>query len=377
MCLHILCETQKELNMSNSKTVKLLPLKTIDWSSLVKSISNANSAIARYDGRLEGIVNPRVLLSPLLTKEAVLSSRIEGTQATLQEVLQFEADPKAHTEKFHDIQEIMNYRQALDFAVDEMQKRPVSLNLVKKMHSILLDNVRGRHKARGYFRKEQNWIGQKGCAIDQATYVPPAPEKIGELLSNWENYFHLEEKDRLVQLAIVHAQFELIHPFLDGNGRIGRILVPLFLFQHKVLASPMFYMSAFLEETREEYYHRLNNISQNNDWMGWIEYFLKAIQEQAKRNSCQAQEILKLYDHKKDRIGDLTKSRFAIQTLDYLFREPIFSSSDFIQDSQIPKASAQRILKCLQEGEVIRTIRPGRGSRPTIYIFHKLIDIVA
>lgn len=190
----------------------------------------------------------------MTTQEAVLSSRIEGTQATLGDVLRFEAGEAPKEErKQHDIQEIINYRHALRGAEEELRTRPFNLNLLKKLHSILLDSVRGRDTARGRFRQVQNWVGAPGTPIEEAPFVPPAPGLLMEYLDNWEKYYHADRPDPLVQLAIVHAQFEIIHPFLDGNGRLGRMLVPLFLYEKEFISKPMFYLSAYLEVHQDEY----------------------------------------------------------------------------------------------------------------------------
>lgn len=352
-----------------------LPIE-VDWLPLISLIADANAAIARYDGRLENIPDAEVLLSPLMTQEAVLSSRIEGTMATLEEVLEFEADPEEPTERYEDIQEILNYRRALTTAETNLGEAPMTLSLVQKMHFRLLQGVRGEAKRRGEFRKSQNWIGKPGSLQKEATYIPPNPFDVPSLLNNWINYYHSDEREYLVQLSIVHAQFELIHPFLDGNGRIGRLLVPLFLYEKKVLHRPMFYASAYLESTRDEYYARLKAISEEGDWNGWIRYFLKALTEQARTNSRKTQHVMALYEECKATVVDLTNSRYAIQALDTLFKAPIFSTPRFQLESGIPPASANRILKCLNDGDLIDIGRQGRGRRPTVYIFRRLIDIV-
>jgi Fic family protein len=186
-----------------------LPLDSIDWSSHVPLIGRANAALARYDGMLQSIVNPGVLLSPLTIQEAVLSSRIEGTQASMEEVLEYEADPMEPIEPSRraDIQEIINYRVAMGHAVDELSTRPFSLNLLRTLHEILLDSVRGRDKARGRFRMSQNYIAPPGESIEHATYIPPEWEQVEPAMDNWERYYHYDEKDPLVQLAIVKAQY--------------------------------------------------------------------------------------------------------------------------------------------------------------------------
>lgn len=354
-----------------------LPLDSVNWADHVPLIGQANAALARYDGMLQSIVNPAVLLSPLTTQEAVLSSRIEGTQASIEEVLEYEADPDETVEpgRQADIQEIINYRRAMGQAVRDLKKRPLSLNLIKKMHVILLDSVRGLNKAPGQFRRTQNWIGPSGSAIENASYVPPSPDRLGPAMDNWEKYIHAEEKDRLVQLAVIKAQFELVHPFLDGNGRIGRILIPLFLFEKDVLSSPMFYLSAYLEENRDVYYERLRSISSGGDWNGWIRFFLTAIVEQARVNTEKTEKILALYDRMKQEVQDVIRSQYLIQAIDALFDHPIFRSTDFIAWSKIPKDSAHRILKALKDGGIIRDIRPGRGRRAAIMTFTELIGI--
>ncbi len=355
-----------------------LPIEKLDWKPFIKFIGPANAALARYDGMLQAVINPRVLLSPLTTQEAVLSSKIEGTQATLEEVLAFEGADQAPKEEFkqNDIVEIMNYRRAMDYAIDELKTRPMNLNLINRIHHILLDSVRGKDKARGEFRKIQNWIGKPGSTMENATYLPPEPLKVPDSMSNLEKYIHLAEDDYLVQLAVVHAQFEIIHPYIDGNGRVGRILLPLFLYEKKLLSSPMFYLSDYLEANRDEYYSRLKAISRENDWLGWISFFLKAILEQAQVNTTKTKSILDLYEVKKEKVSAVTRSRYAIKAVDTLFRTPIFTTTRFIAESKIPKMTAMRVLGVLEKNQIIKAIRPSSGSTPSAYIFNKLLKIV-
>jgi len=352
-----------------------LPLQNLDWRKLISLMSEANRKLARYDGILQTMVNPVLLLSPLTTQEAVLSSRIEGTQATLEEVLQFEAAPQKRTERYLDIQEVINYRKATALAVEELEKRPISLNLIKNIHSVLLHSVRGQNKARGEFRKIQNWIGKPGSPIEEARFVPPDPIELLTYLSDFEKYIHYEEKDKLVQLAIVHAQFEILHPFLDGNGRIGRILIPLFLYEKKILDTPMFYISAFFETNRKQYYDNLKAVTDNKDWEGWIMFFLRGVIEQSEKNIEKVKAVLKLYEMMKEKIVSITHSQYSIKALDILFTMPIFSSTEFIKSSNIPKASARRILNRLEESGTINIFLKGAGSKPTLYEFRQLIDI--
>jgi Fic family protein len=357
---------------------QILPIKRLDWQSFIPFIGPASAALARYDGMLQAIINPKVLLSPLTTQEAVLSSRIEGTQATIEEVLAFEgADQRpSELQKEGDIKEILNYRRAMSCAVEELKNKPINLNLINKVHYILLEDVRGQDKARGQFRKVQNWIGALGTPIDKAKYVPPKPENVPECMSNLEKYINLPEIDLLVQLAIVHAQFEIIHPYIDGNGRVGRIFIPLYLYEKKILSSPMFYLSAYLEAHRAEYYDRLNNITKREEWTGWILFFLKALIEQAKVNADKAKAVLNLYQAKKEKISDLTRSQYVIKVVDALFKNPIFTTPRFIAESKIPKESASRIIGNLYRNQVLSLIRKGGGRQPSVYIFNKLIEII-
>jgi len=360
-----------------------LPLKTIDWERHVTLIGKANAALARYDGILLGMVNPQVLLSPLTTREAVLSSRIEGTQASLEEVLQYEADvgePRPDQEipdtpQIRDIHEIINYRKAMGTAVEELAARPFSINTIRNLHRILLTGVRGRHKDPGEIRRIQNYIAPPGNPIEGATFIPPAPPMLMDALSNWEDYLYSTERDPLVQLAILKAQFELIHPFLDGNGRIGRMLVPIILYHKKILSRPMFYISAYLERNREVYYERLLGISSDGDWNGWISFFLQAIVLQSEENSVKARAILGLYNDMKTRVPEITRSQYSVQAIDVLFSSPIISSSDFATKSGIPSRTAQRIVARLEQKGILRLLREGKGSRSPVYLFPGLLDI--
>lgn len=355
---------------------KKLPFKSLEWGSFINNLGPANRSIARFDGLLQSIPNPAVLLSPLTTREAVLSSKIEGTQATLEEVLKFEADPRQKTVKYQDIREVINYRRAINYAVQELEKRSITLSLLKDTHSILLESVRGEDKQRGTFREIQNWIGKPGTPIEQARFVPPSPLILDEFLDNFEEYLKLDDNDTLVQVAIAHAQFEILHPFVDGNGRIGRIIIPLFLYSKKVLHTPMFYISGYLESNRDEYYDRLKEITDNNKWEEWINFFLKAITIQSKENIDKAKQILELYNSMKQKIVESTHSQYALQALDALFTTPVFSTTHFQKNSNIPKPSSARIINSLKEEAIIHTIKEGRGNQPSVYVFDKLLQIV-
>lgn len=354
---------------------KNLPIKHLDLSNLVGLVGRANADLARYDGLLQGLVNPAILLSPLTTQEAVLSSKIEGTIATLDEVLELEAGQKYDEKKTQDIQEIINYRQALVLATEQLADRPITLGFIKELHRLLLDIVRGQNKSPGKFRIDQNWIGKHGSPIENATFVPPEPLKLMDHLEAWEKYLHEEDVDPLVQASLVHAQFELIHPFKDGNGRIGRLLTPLFLYARNILSSPMFYLSAYLESHRSQYYDRLLAISQEEDWEGWIAFFLEATSTQARDNTEKVKRVMSLYEEMKVTVRKVTHSQYSMQALDAIFARPVFQTSDFIERSGIPKQTAMPLLRRLRETDILETLRESSGRRPAILAFPALLNI--
>jgi len=351
-----------------------LPLEELDQTQLITPVGEANAALARYDGLLMGMVNPAVMLSPLTNQEAVLSSKIEGTQATVEEVLEHEAGQEYDEEKSNDIHEILNYRKALILATESIKDRPIRLALIRELHRLLMDSVRGQDKTPGEFRKDQNWIGAYGCKIEQATYVPPSPLQLMDHLHAWETYLGIDDIDPIVQAAIVHAQFELIHPFKDGNGGIGRLLIPLFLFNKGRLSGPMFYLSQYLEQHRDEYYARLRAISQNNEWAGWVEFFLRAVIEQANQNGNTLKQIMSLHETTKVQITELTRSPHSAQLVDALFDKPIFKAADIVQRSNIPKPTLHKLINILLEEGLLDTVREASGRRPAILTFAELLN---
>ena len=352
-----------------------LPVQDLDFGVLVGLVGQANAELARYDGMLKGVVNPSILLSPITTQEAVLSSRIEGTQATLDEVLEHDAGQEYEEEKTRDIKEIINYRQVLLFATRELDNRPLSLNMLKTMHSVLMDSVRGQNKTPGQFRTDQNWIGPAGCSIDNATFVPPSPFQLQDHLESWEKYVLSNDIDVLIQAAIVHAQFELIHPFRDGNGRIGRLLIPLFLFSKGCVSSPVFYLSAYLEANREDYYSCLQSISSDGAWERWISFFLQGVVEQAQENASKVVAVLDLYEMMKERIRGITHSQYTVQLLDALFARPIFQTSDIVQITGLPKQTVMPWIRQLKDDGVLVTLREASGRRPGRMAFRELLNV--
>jgi Fic family protein len=313
--------------MKNPYIPEKLPPKSIDWSMHIKSIEDATIAIGKYDGVLQGIANPYVFLSPLIVREAMLSSQIEGTQVTLEEILQYEAvEGPPGPEKRDDLKEVSNYRKAMSDAIKLIDQRPLCINTICNIHRVLLSDTRGKDKNPGEIRTRQNYIGTQGTDIGHATFVPPEPQLVMDAFSDWEKYLHSDGGSRLVQMAILKAQFELIHPFLDGNGRIGRMLVPLILYYKKVLSRPTFYISSYLEQNKIAYKQRLSSISENNDWNGWVTFFLKAVVEQSKENSSKAMQIIDLNRNMNQMAPKIISSKYSTQAIEAIFSSPIFDT---------------------------------------------------
>lgn len=354
------------------------PPGALDWPQLLPLIGPANAAVARYEGVLHGIPNPNVLLSPLTTQEAVLSSRIEGTQATIGEVLEFEAEGEPgdeSTPKKADIHEVLNYRAALAEASRLLETLPLSQRLIRLTHERLMQGVRGRNKDPGEYRRIPNWIGPEGCTIEQARFVPCSAEALPAAMDAWERYIHDPAPDALIQLAVLHAEFEAIHPFLDGNGRLGRLIIPLFLKSKGLLSAPNFYLSEYLESHRDEYYDRLLAVSRDGDWTGWCGFFLRAIIEQAGTNQRKAQAIHALYTARKDWMVAATRSQYGVRALDWFFSRPIFVASDFVAQADIPGPTAKRILRLVRDNGLLREIRASSGRRPAVLAFPELLNI--
>ena len=352
------------------------PPAEVDWRRLIPLLGPVAAAVARYDGMLAAVPNPGVLLAPLSTQEAVLSSRIEGTQATMGEVLEFEAGQQAvPAARRDDIREVLNYRAAMREAERLLKTLPISQRVLREAHRVLLADVRGQNKAPGEYRRIPNWIGPPGCTIETAHFIPIAADKLPDAMSAWERYVHDDAPDRLVQLAILHAEFEALHPFLDGNGRLGRMLVPLFLWQTGLIRQPTFYISAYFEARRDAYYDGLLTVSRDNDWTGWCRFFLDAVRTQAEDNLAKARAILALYEELKRRVPEMTRSQYAIRALDWIFERPVFSSSDFVESVMIPARTARRFLTVFQEGDLLRVLVAASGSRARIMAFPALLNI--
>jgi len=353
-------------------------LSSLNWQKVAVKISDASAALAYYNGILQSMVNPAIFLSPLELKEAVLSSRIEGTITTVDEILKYEVDIKPESKsKQDDIIEVLNYRKATRAAKTWLdRKMPFNLTLICAIQNELIQGALGKGKHPGEIRKDQVWIGPKGCSMEEATYVPPEPLSLSIYLSNLNNYLSRTDQEVLIQTAIMHAQFEIIHPFSDGNGRTGRILIPIFLWWKNRISAPMFYISEYFDENRDQYVECLRRISDSRDWETWLLFFLEAISTQAKRNSEKANQVLGLYSSTRSRISAITKSPKANQVLDALFMTPIIRSSDFGRLAGLQPPTAHRIIALLKEEKILSTVARPAGRTPEVLMFDALFELV-
>ncbi len=296
---------------------------------LFAALSDADRALGELSGLGRMLPNPDLLINPFIRKEAVLSSRIEGTQATITEVYEFEAEAETPGRRggSEDVQEVVNYIEAFWYGFKRIDELPLSGRLLKEMHEHLLQGVRGKQKNPGEFRVTQNWIGPRDCLLKDASYVPPPVAEMEEAIREFEQYLH-EPDPRLpplVRLALIHCQFEMIHPFLDGNGRIGRLLVSLLLVHWKLLPLPLLYLSAYFERDRDLYYDRLLATSRDGAWREWILYFLGGVAMQARDATERAKRLQDLQQEWRGRVTQARSSALLLKLVDSLFRSPVLT----------------------------------------------------
>jgi Fic family protein len=354
----------------------LLPPK-IDYLSLFSIIGDAREELGNLSGSLiHPVINPQLLITPLLTKEAVVSSSIEGTIATIEDVYKYDVENSLVEDKEIrlDAQEIVNYRLALNESLEELKKRAIGENLLKKAHSILLDSVRGSRKNRGHFRHDLVHIGKPGSKIEDASFIPAPSEMIPELMKNWEKYINSRnEKDPLIQIAVAHYQFEAIHPFLDGNGRIGRLVIPLFLCDRDLLRYPILYLSKYFNEHRDQYIDLLRSVDDDGDWNQWITFFLSALRTQAVETKNSVLEIVKLYNELKGKVANLG-SRYSFSMLDQVFIWPIVNFPILKDRVGASHQTIYNLIEKFEEEGILHQVSDQKRNRT--YIFRQLIDLL-
>jgi len=345
----------------------------IAWTpALVARLSEADRLIGQLAGEGGRLANPHLLIRPFVRREAVLSSRIEGTQATLGELLQAEAG--AHVERSpDDLREVGNYVTALEEGVARLEKLPLSLRLTKELHKTLMTGVRGDSAAPGEFRRTQNWVGSPGSTPATARFVPPPPNEVASCLDAWEKFLHDRSLPPLVQAALFHYQFEAIHPFLDGNGRVGRLLITLFLVERRVLPSPLLYLSAWFEATRRDYYDLLTGVSTRGEWQSWLEYFLSGVAHQASDALSRTLRINKQLESWRRRLAS-RQTKTVMSLLDRVTGNPFITVNGVAKDLEVAFTTAQRAIEALVSHRILKQVNESRRDR--VYCAKALLDIL-
>ncbi|MCK4233258.1 Fic family protein [candidate division WOR-3 bacterium] len=338
-------------------------------------LSKADIALARLDAITTVLPNPDLFIGMYVKKEALLSSQIEGTEASMQGILEFEANliPK---ENIDEVKQVINYIKAMNYGLERIKEFPLSLRLIREIHKILLEGTRGNHRTPGEFKISQNWIGPPGSTIVNATYIPPPPDMMLSLMGDLEKYFYAEDKiPDLVRIALIHAQFETIHPFLDGNGRIGRLFITFYLIWKKILTKPTLYLSFYLKKNRTAYYDLLMKIRTDGDWEQWINFFLKGIYTTCDEATNTAHEIVKLKERLLTKIYENgITSIYAVRLLDLLFETPLISGTNAIHVLKISQVAINQLIRKFERIGILKEITGKKRYRK--YIFKDYVDII-
>lgn len=356
------------------------PPQHLRFEDLLDPVSEAASAISRYDQMLASMHNSEILLAPLRNQEAVVSSRMEGTISTLDEVLRIEAegaesDANAFRHSRSEAVETYLYTRAMQRIQKEIEAgRPLSEFLIRQAHQILLSFGRGAAKSPGSYKTEQNYIGEK--RRQSVSFVPISPQALPSGMQSLMGFIEHSTLNRLLKAAMAHVEFEALHPFKDGNGRIGRMLITLMLWTSGLIRQPHFYVSSYFERNRDEYIDMMRRVSSNDEWTEWCLFFLDGLRDQAERNISVAGRIFKLYDDMKLRFRDELKSEWSIEALDFMFANPSFQNSKFTSHDRIPAHVAASMTRKLRDAGILSQIVPGSGRRPAIYGFEPLIAII-
>lgn len=356
---------------------KLPPDPPIQFDAEMQTLlSLADRKLGRLDGVTQILPNPELFVAMYVKKEAVLSSQIEGTQASFVDVLSAEYN-QADDQRRDDVNEVVNYVNAMNWGLAKLGEFPLSLRLIRNIHAKLLQNTRGSHRNPGEFRTSQNWIGPAGCTLNTATFVPPTVPDMEAALGDLERYFYEEDyTPALIKIALIHAQFETIHPFLDGNGRMGRLLITFWLCQQEILTKPLLYLSYYFKKNRTEYYDRLMDVRKKGDWENWIKFFLKGVAEVADEATSSASAILKLKEEYTKKLYEKESGNGNYQKLlDILFEQPFVKRTDVAELLGVSNPTAGNIIDTFCQMGILEDCNPNR-SRNKMYAFGKYIDIL-
>lgn len=353
------------------------PPTRLGYEQMFASITAAASSIAKYDALLSTLPNSEILLAPLRAREAVISSRIEGTVATLDEVLKYEADDSESEAVYRqEVIEVVSYRRAMNHAQRLMADGlPLSGRLLRAAHSRLLFLGRGADKNPGNFKTEQNYIVDR--VKKEVLFVPVTMRDFDQAFSIFENYMNDDTVVPLLSVSLAHAEFESLHPFKDGNGRLGRMLITLMLWNRGIIRAPHFYISSSFERSRDDYIEKLREVSSYGNWTEWCIFFFKAIIDQAEESCKSIERIRNLYDEMKENFRVISASQWSVNALDFIFGKPIFRNSEFTESSGIPRQTAHRITTALANAGLLTIVQSGSGRRSTVYGFYPLINEIA
>ena len=349
-----------------------LPPK-LDWTPrLIRVLSDADRLIGKLAGEGGRLPNPHILMRPFLQREAVLSSKIEGTQATLGELLAAEAGVAVDRSP-DDLREVGNYVVALEHGIVRLQELPLCVRIIRELHEKLMTGVRGQQAMPGRFRKIQNWIGKPGSTLATASFIPPPPDEVETCLAAWEKFVHESDLPPLVTIALAHYQFEAIHPFLDGNGRVGRLLITLFLIERQILPTPLLYLSAFFEAARRDYYDGLRGVSERGEWNEWLEYFLQGVARMSEDALSRAARInSKLIEWQKKVAGDSTNA--PLRVVELLAANPFITAKGVAEKLGVAFTTAQRAIERLERLGIVK--QSGDAKRDRVYCAKALLDIL-
>lgn len=349
-----------------------LPPKLVYDDKLVLALSRADSALSELSGLGRQLPNPHLLIAPYVKREAVLSSRIEGTRASLSDILLDEIKADVPHGEEADVREVRNYVTALEYGIKRLRDLPLSLRLVRELHERLMKGVRGDRATPGEFRRSQNWIGALGSTLATAAYVPPPPDEMMKVLGDWELFLHQRgEIPDLVQCALLHEQFEAIHPFLDGNGRVGRLLITLFLTERERLSQPLLYLSAYIEAHRQEYYDLLQRVRTHGDWSAWLNYFLAGVTETARDAVNRAGELMDLRERFRRKLSDKFK---ALALLDALFVNPYITVAKAEEILRVSNPTARQTVEILEENEMLEEVSGRKWNR--LYLARPIMRVI-
>lgn len=340
--------------------------------STIRLLADAEAALGTLSGVGQLLPNPRLLIRPYLRREALSSTRIEGTQASLIDVLEVEASGERPGA---DVEEVLNYIHALEWALEQATRLPLGVRLIRGMHERLLAGVRGRERSPGEVRNTQNWVGGRGSTIETARFVPPPPEWLGDLLADWERFAHEDDGlPLLVRNALLHYQFETLHPFLDGNGRLGRLLIVFMLVERGRLDAPLLYVSPYLENNRDGYYEALQTVRERGDVIPWLDMFLRAVQSQATDAVTRARRIVALRERYRADAAAAASGN-AVALVDLVCETPIVSSRVVETGLDVKRPTALKLLRQLESFGVLTELPSGpRGQRR--YAARELVDVL-